>query len=120
MGIKYGLTATEQTDLKDEIKMFTRDPVGDKRIVEVQDFDELLKEANNVAGKPDVPTQCKICFLRWLKTVLQKMENSRLRLVFLDCYFLMSNKEYRTDVKYRPKGSNLFTEATQLSLLWQR
>ena len=31
--------------------MFTRDPVGDKRIVEVQDFDELLKEANNVAGK---------------------------------------------------------------------
>ena len=51
VGIKYGLTATEQTDLKDEIKMFTRDPVGDKRIVEVQDFDELLKEANNVAGK---------------------------------------------------------------------
>ena len=39
MGIKYGLTATKQTDLKDEIKMFTRDPVGDKRIVEVQDFD---------------------------------------------------------------------------------
>ena len=48
------------------------------------------------------------------------MENSRFKLVFLDCYFLMSNKEYRTDVKHRPKGSNLFTEATQLSLLWQR
>ena len=34
--------------------------------------------------------------------------------------FCISNKEYRTDVKQRPKGSNLFTEATQLSLLWQR
>ena len=32
----------------------------------------------------------------------------------------MSNKEYRTDVKQRPKGSNLSTEATQLSLLDQR
>ena len=58
--------------------------------------------------------------LRWLNTVFQKMKNSRFRLVFLDCYFLMSNKEYRTDVKQRPKGSNLFTEATQLSFLWQR
>ena len=58
--------------------------------------------------------------LRWLNTVFHKMENSRFRLVFLNCYFLMSNKEYRTDVKHCPKGSNLFTEATQLSLLWQR
>ena len=58
--------------------------------------------------------------LRWLNAVFHKMENSRFRLVFLDSYFLMSNKEYRTDVKHRPKGSNLFTEATQLSLLWQR
>ena len=41
------------------------------------------------------------------------MENSRFRLFFLDCYFLMSNKEYRTDVKHRPKGSNLFTEGTR-------
>ena len=56
--------------------------------------------------------------LRWLNTVIHKMENSRFGLVFLNCYFLMSNKEYRTDVKLRPKGSNLFTEATQLSLLW--
>ena len=57
---------------------------------------------------------------RWLNTVFHKMEYSRFRLVFLDCYFLISNKEYRNDVKHRPKGSNLFTEATQLSLLWQR
>ena len=58
--------------------------------------------------------------LRWLGTVFHKMGNSRFRFVFLDCYFLMSNKEYRTDVKQRPKSSNLFTEATQPSLLWQR
>ena len=58
--------------------------------------------------------------LRWLKTVFHKMESSRIRLVLLDCYLLMSNKEYRTDVKPRPKGSNLLTEATQLLLLWQR
>ena len=58
--------------------------------------------------------------LRWLNTVFHKMENSRFRLVFFDCYLLMSSKELRTDVKHRPKGSNLFTEATQLSLLWQR
>jgi hypothetical protein len=51
VGINYGLTATEQTDLKEELKMFTLDPVGDKRVVEVLDFDGLLKEANNVAGK---------------------------------------------------------------------
>ena len=57
--------------------------------------------------------------LRWLNTVFYKMENSRFRLVFLDCYFLISNKKYRTDVKLRPKGPNLFTEATQLPLLWQ-
>ena len=38
--------------------------------------------------------------LRWLNTVfLYKMENSRFRSVFLDCYYLMNNKEYRTDVK---------------------
>ena len=48
------------------------------------------------------------------------MENSQFRLVFLDYYFLMSNKEYRTDVQHRQKGSNLLTEPTQLSLLWQR
>ena len=58
--------------------------------------------------------------LRWLNTVFYKMENSRIRLVFLNCYFSMSNKEYRTDVKHRPKGSNLFTDAIQLSLLWQQ
>ena len=58
--------------------------------------------------------------LRWLKTVFLKLKNSRFRITFLDCYFLMSNKDYRTDVKHRPKGSNLFTEATQLSLPWQR
>ena len=58
--------------------------------------------------------------LRWLNTVLQKIEDSRIRLVFLDCYFLMNDKEYITNEKQRPKGSNLFTEATQLSLLWQR
>ena len=63
---------------------------------------------------------CQGMFLRWLKTVFHKMENSRFTLLFFDCYFLMSNKEYRTDVKHRPKGSNLFTEATQLSLLWQQ
>ena len=50
--------------------------------------------------------------LRWLKTVNHKMESSRFRLVFLDCLLLMSNNEYRTDVKHRPKGSNSFTEAT--------
>ena len=58
--------------------------------------------------------------LRWLNTVFHKIENSRIRLVFLDCYFLMSNKDYRTDVKQRAKGWNLFTEGTQPSLLWQR
>ena len=51
VGIQYGLTATELTDLNEEIKMFTLDRAGDKRVVEVQDFDGLLKEANNVAGK---------------------------------------------------------------------
>ena len=58
--------------------------------------------------------------IRLLKTVLHKMKNSRFTLVFMDCYFLMGKKEYCTNVKHRPKGSNLFTEATQLSLLWQR
>ena len=51
VGVQYGLTATEQTDLNEELKMFTLDPAGDKRVVEVGDFDGLLKEANNVAGK---------------------------------------------------------------------
>ena len=55
--------------------------------------------------------------LRWLSTVFHKIENSRFTLVFLDFYFLMSNKEYRTFIKQRPKGSNLFTKAKQLSLL---
>ena len=59
-------------------------------------------------------------FQNRFKVAQNKMESSRLRLVFLDCCLLMSHKEYRTDVKHRPKGSNLFTEATQLSLLWQR
>ena len=32
----------------------------------------------------------------------------------------MNKKEYRTDVNQRLKGSNFFTETTQLSLPWQR
>ncbi|XP_028409334.1 coadhesin-like [Dendronephthya gigantea] len=51
VGVKYGLTGIEQTDLTEELKMITLDRVGDKRVVEVADFDALLKEANNVAGK---------------------------------------------------------------------
>lgn len=51
VGVKYGLTPTEQTDLNEELKMFTLDFAGDKRVVEVKDFDGLLKEANKVAGK---------------------------------------------------------------------
>ena len=51
VAVKYGLTPTERTDLTEELKMFTLDHVGDKRVVEVEDFDGLLKESNNVAGK---------------------------------------------------------------------
>lgn len=51
VGVKYGLTEIEQTDLTEELKMITLDRVADKRVVEVADFEGLLKEANNVAGK---------------------------------------------------------------------
>lgn len=51
LGVKYGLTPTEQTDLNEELKMLTLDFAGDKRVVEVEDFDGILKEANKVAGK---------------------------------------------------------------------
>lgn len=51
VGITHGLTEIEQSDLNEELKMFTLDRVGDKRIVEVVDFDGLLKATNNVAGK---------------------------------------------------------------------
>ena len=37
--------------------------------------------------------------LKWLNTVFYKTENSKFRSVFLDCYYLMNNKEYHTDVK---------------------
>ena len=45
VAVKYGLTPTERTDLTEELKMFTLDHVGDKRVVEVEDFDGLLKES---------------------------------------------------------------------------
>ena len=60
------------------------------------------------------------CDLRWLNKVFYKMENSRFRSVFLDCYYLVNNKEYHTGTKQRLKGSNFFTELKQMSLIWQR
>ena len=63
VGIKYGLTTTEQTDLNEEIKMFTLDLVGDKRVVEVEDFEALLNAANKVAGKICLGKHCPcLCF----------------------------------------------------------
>jgi hypothetical protein len=38
--------------------------------------------------------------LRWLNTVLKKMENSRIRCVFLDNYYLFINKKYITYIKH--------------------
>ena len=61
VGIKYGLTTTEQTDLNEEIKMFTLDPAGDKRVVEVEDFEALLNAANKVAGKICLGKHCRPC-----------------------------------------------------------
>lgn len=51
VGIKYGLTESEKNDLNQEFKMITQDEDGDKRIVEVEDFDDLLTTSNKVAGK---------------------------------------------------------------------
>ena len=92
--------------------------------------DLMLKTQDLIYSKTwcHLPTRCRYScdkkqpssLLRWLNTVFHKMENSRIRLVFLDCYFLMSNKQYRRDVKHGPKGSNLLIEVTQLPLLWQR
>ena len=51
VGIKYSLTEQEKEDLNQEFKIITQDEDGDKRIVEVENFDELLGASNKLAGK---------------------------------------------------------------------
>ena len=51
VGVKYGLTETEREDLDQELKMITQDEEGDKRIVGVENYEELLTSASKMAGK---------------------------------------------------------------------
>ena len=57
VGVKYALTGKEIEDLNTELKTITQDEEGEKRIVEVTNFEELLSSANKVAGK--------ICLGKW-------------------------------------------------------
>ena len=51
VGINQALTETEKTDLNEELKMITQDEEGEARVVELENFEELLSSANKVAGK---------------------------------------------------------------------
>jgi hypothetical protein len=50
--------------------------------------------------------------LRWLHTVLKKVENSRIRCVFLDNYFLLINKMHLTYIFLHKRYTTAVVMAT--------